>query len=168
MSKKQTKKAESKKGQPKSKKTRGTAAHAAPSADGASQDAAQEARRPPVGTVIRKRDRHGEVRCECKVVEAGIRYKGHDYTSLSGAAMAAAKDLGLKNKTQNGWVFWGLTKPGKKLEDPVGALGKSFGRHHNLAMLVISRATDESRAAIRGAFQEQRHAIDELLTQVAS
>ena len=168
MSKKQTKKTESKKGQAKGKKARGAAAQAAPRAEGASQGAAPEARLPPVGTVIKKRDRHGQVRCECKVVETGIRYKGRDFTSLSGAAMAAAKDLDLKNKTQNGWVFCGLTKPGRKLEDPVGALGKSFSRHHNLATLVTSRSTDESRAAIRGALQEQRHAIDELLTQVAS
>jgi hypothetical protein len=168
MSKKQTKKTESKKGQAKSKKARGTAAHTAPGAEGASQGAAPESRLPPVGTVIKKRDRHGQVRCECKVVESGIRYKGRDFTSLSGAAMAAADDLGLKNKTQNGYVFWGLTKPGRKLEDPVGALGKSFGRHHSLATVVTSRTTDENRAAIRGALQEQRQAIDALLTQVAS
>jgi hypothetical protein len=168
MSKKQTKKTDSKKGQTKSAKARKTTAHATPSAEGASQSAAPESRLPAVGTVIKKRDRHGQVRCECKVVETGIRYKGRDFTSLSGAAMAAADDLGLKNKTQNGFVFWGLTKPTRKLEDPVDALGKSFGRYQNLAALVTSRATDENRAAIRSALQEERQAIDELLTQVAS
>jgi len=168
MSKKQTKKTDSKKGQTKSAKVRKATTPANPSAEGASQSAAPESRLPPVGTVIKKRDRHGQVRCECKVVETGIRYKGRDFTSLSGAAMAAATDLGLKNKTQNGWVFWGLTKPGRKLEDPVDALGKSFGRYQNLATLVTSRATDEDRPAVRGALQEQRHAIDELLNQVAS
>lgn len=168
MSKKQTKKTESKKGQAKSKKARGTAAPAAPSAEGASQSAAPDSRLPPVGTIIKKVDRHGRVRCQCTVVEEGIRYKGRDFTSLSGAAMAAAKDLDLKNKTQNGWVFWGLTKPARKLEDPVDALGKSFGRYRNLAALVTSRATDETRAAIRGTLQEQRQSIDEMITQVAS
>lgn len=168
MSKKQPKKTDSKKGQTKSKKVRGATAHATPSAESASQGAAPESRLPPVGTVIKKRDRHGQVRCECKVVESGIRYKGRDFASLSGAAMAAADDLGLKNKTQNGFVFWGLTKPARKLEDPVGVLGKSFERYHNLATLVTSRATDETRAAVRGALQQERQAIDELLTQVAS
>jgi len=168
MSKKQTKKTASKKGQTRSTKARGAAAHAAPSAEDESQAAAPESRLPPVGTVIKKLDRHGRIRCQCTVVEDGIKYKGQLFGSLSGAAMAAAKDLDLKNKTQNGFTFWGLTKPTRKIEDPVGALGKSFGRHHNLATLVTSRVTDENRGAIRGALQEQRQAIDELLTQVAS
>jgi hypothetical protein len=168
MSKKQTKKTDSKKGQTKRTKVRGTAAQAAPNADGASQAAAPESRMPPVGTVIKKLDRHGVVRCQCTVVEGGVRYKRDVFRSLSGAAMAAAQDLGLENKTQNGYTFWGLTKPTRKLEDPVGALGKSFGRHRNLVALVASRATDENRAAIRSALQEERQVIDDLLTQVAS
>ena len=61
-----------------------------------------ESRLPPPGTVIQKLDRYGAIRCECAVEEAGIRYHGNLYRSLSGAAMAAAKDLGLTNKTQTG------------------------------------------------------------------
>ena len=56
-------------------------------------------RLPAPGTVLEKRDRHGAVRCECTVEEGGIRYAGKVYRSLSSAAMAAAKDLGLNNKT---------------------------------------------------------------------
>ena len=66
-------------------------------------------RLPAVGTVIAKRDRHGNVRCKCRVVRNGIRYKGTMFPSLSGAAMAAAADLGLHSPTQNGFVFWDLT-----------------------------------------------------------
>lgn len=48
-------------------------------------------------------DRHGSVRCECTVEDGGVRYAGKVYRSLSAAAMAAAKDLGLTNRTQNLW-----------------------------------------------------------------
>lgn len=65
-------------------------------------------RLPSVGTVIRKHDRHGNVRCKCKVEKHGIRYNGTLYRSLSGAAMAAATDLGLESPTQNGFTFWAL------------------------------------------------------------
>ncbi len=38
--------------------------------------AERDPRLPPVGTVIKKLDRHGAVRCEVKVVEGGFEYKG--------------------------------------------------------------------------------------------
>ena len=168
MSKKQTKKTVSKKGQTRSTKARGTAAHAAPSAEDASQAAAPESRLPPVGTVIKKLDRHGRIRCQCTVVEDGIKYKGQLFGSLSGAAMAAAKDLNLTNKTQNGFTFWGLTKPTRKIANPVDAMAKAFGRSHGVAAIVTAAATDQNHAQIRGLLQEQAQAIENLLTQVAS
>jgi hypothetical protein len=64
-----------------------------------------------VGTVVQKRDRHGQVRCECTVEAEGIRYQKTLYHSLSAAAVAAAKDLGLVARSLNGYVFWGLKKP---------------------------------------------------------
>jgi hypothetical protein len=67
-------------------------------------------RLPAVGTVIAKRDRHGKVRCKCRVVKEGIRYNGTVYRSLSAAALAAAHDLGLESATQNGYVFWALNE----------------------------------------------------------
>jgi len=73
----------------------------------ASAPATPDARLPPPGTLLQKLDRHGAVRCECTIGEDGIQYAGQTYRSLSGAAMAAAKDLGLANKTQNGYAFWG-------------------------------------------------------------
>ena len=54
------------------------------------------------GTVLRKLDRKGKPRCECTVEAEGYRYKGTVYTSLSGAAAAAAKDLSLSGKSFNG------------------------------------------------------------------
>jgi len=73
----------------------------------ASAPATPDARLPPPGTLLQKLDRHGAVRCECSVQEDGIHYAGQIYRSISAAAMAAAKDLGLANKTQNGFTFWG-------------------------------------------------------------
>ena len=64
------------------------------------------------GSVLHKLDRGGKTRCECTVEVEGYRYKGTVYGSLSGAAAAAAKDLGLSGKSFNGYVFWGLAKPG--------------------------------------------------------
>jgi len=58
------------------------------------------------GTVLRKPDRKGKTRCECTVEAEGYRYKGTVYGSLSGAATAAAKDLGLSGTSFNGYVFW--------------------------------------------------------------
>src|SRR5262245_30631802 len=65
------------------------------------------------GTVLRKLDRKGKTRSECTVEAEGYRYKDTVYGSLSGAAAAAAKDLGLSGKSFNGYVFWGLTRPGR-------------------------------------------------------
>jgi hypothetical protein len=168
MSKKQTKKTDLKKGQTKRAKARETTQHPTPNTEGATEAAAPGSRLPPVGTVIKKLDRHGSVRCQCTVVEDGIRYKGQTYGSLSGAAMAAAQDLGLENKTQNGFTFWGLTKPTRKIANPVDAMAKALGRSHGVAAIVTAGATDQNRAQIRGLLQEQAQAIENLLTQVAS
>lgn len=65
---------------------------------------------PPIGTVLQKRDRNGNLRCECEIVEGGVRYGGTVYRSLSSAAIAAAADLGLASRAANGWAFWGLSK----------------------------------------------------------
>jgi hypothetical protein len=120
-----------------------------------------------VGTVIQKRDRYGAVRCQCTVDEGGIRYEGQLYGSLSGAAMAAAADLGLTNKTQNGFTFWGLTKPTRMLDDPEAALKKACARFEGLATAVTKGVTDENRAKVRAALQQHGQVVESLLGQVA-
>ena len=88
----------------------------------------------------KKLDRHGALRCECTVEEAGFRYAGELYRSLSAAAMAAAKDLGLANKTQNGWTFWSLTKPSRVPIDPLAALDRIWERYQaNVQALTASK-----------------------------
>jgi Protein of unknown function (DUF2924) len=85
------------------------------------------------GTVLRKLDRAGKVRCECTVEAGGYRYEGKVYGSLSGAAAAAAKKLQLTGKSFNGYVFWGLKQPGGRERDsprraPLAALQQRRSR----------------------------------------
>ena len=194
MSKKQTKKttttrktASTKNTEPRSKATaaRRTAQKQPSAKRGASPTAAAQAgpnhaassgaelrklepRMPAPGTLIQKRDRHGAVRCECTVEEGGIRYNGNLYRSLSGAAMAAAKDLGLTNKTQNGFTFWGLSKPPSRSSDPLAALDRAWERYHGtVAAVVKDSVTDENRAKVAAAIRKHAQVIGGLQEQVA-
>jgi hypothetical protein len=153
----------------------------APDAAEATHDAAPEAatpaapprertrdpRLPPPGTVIEKRDRSGNVRCKCTVEEDGIRYKGTLYKSLSAAAMAAAKDLGIRGATQNGFTFWGLSKPKRPAGDPLEALGRAWDRYRERAASAVGAATDENRKQIRDAIEKHAEVIDGLRKKVA-
>jgi hypothetical protein len=114
----------------------------------ASQGQNNERRLPPVGTVIVKRDRHGAVRCKCTVEEGGqIRYKGHLYSSISASALAAAKELGLENKTQNGWVFWGLSKPPRPAADRKDAATRAWARYLGHVTALVDKGVDDEKRA---------------------
>lgn len=99
---------------------------------------------PAVGTVIRKLDRYGNERCRCEIVDGGVEYKGKFFTSLSAAAMAAAKDLHLENKTQNGYTFWGLVKPGNRLE----AATRAWERFRTHVKALVESPRDAERAPL--------------------
>jgi hypothetical protein len=172
MSKKQTKKTKATKNtsstaQAKGTKTRGAAKQATASVAERGETEAAASRLPPVGTVIKKLDRYGNVRCQCTVTESGIRYKSQNFRSLSGAAMAAAKDLELTNKTQNGFTFWGLSKPERKLDDPEAALNKASERFQKLAAIAIKGATSENRAKVRAAIEGHGQVVESLLGEAA-
>ena len=182
MSKKQpSKKTTSKKSQPKAKAPRqSTTANKAIAAkrgrnSGAADATARstggalaDARLPPIGTLIEKKDRYGNVRCECTVEEGGIRYKGNLYRSLSAAAMAAAMDLELTNKTQNGYTFWGLSKPPGKTTDPVAALKHAWEVFERKAKGAIAgRVTDGNRAALNSALLKHAEGLEALRGPVA-
>jgi hypothetical protein len=125
-------------------------------------------RLPLPGTRLEKRDRHGAVRCECTVEVEGIHYAGAVYGSLSGAAIAAAKDLGLQNKTQNGFAFWGITKPSRRPVDAMAALDRAWTRYHDqVAHLVRPGIADENRAKIVEVIGGHVQALDSLRSQVA-
>jgi hypothetical protein len=124
---------------------------------------APDPRLPAVGTTIEKRDRRGAVRCKCTVEEGGVRYAGKVYPSLSGAAMAAAKDLGLKNKTQNGFIFWGLVKPPRPESDPIQGLERAWERYRERAeALVKNGVTEENRNEVVASIGKHTQLIEEL------
>ena len=124
---------------------------------------APDPRLPALGTTIEKHDRHGAVRCKCTVEEGGIRYAGKVYTSLSGAAMAAAKDLDLKNKTQNGYIFWGLIKPPRPASDPLVALERAWERYRDrVETLVKEGVTEENRGKVAATLGKHAQLIEKL------
>ncbi len=125
-------------------------------------------RMPAVGTVIQKRDRHGAVRCECTVEADGIRYKRELYKSLSAAAIAAAKDLGLGDGALNGWTFWGITKPARRESDPLLALDRAWERYRgNVETLVKTGITDDNRTKVAAAIKKHASTIEALREKVA-
>jgi hypothetical protein len=113
-------------------------------------------------------DRHGTVRCECRVEQDGIHYAGKTYKSLSAAAMEAAKDLGLTNKTQNGFVFWGLSKPPRPARDPLAALERAWERYRGSVEAVVQDgASDETRGQVLAAITKHAESIEALREKVA-
>ncbi|MGC4114489.1 MAG: DUF2924 domain-containing protein [Myxococcales bacterium] len=96
---------------------------------------ARDPRLPPPGTVLKKLDRAGAVRCECKVTEAGFIYKGEEFRSLSAAAMAAAKDLGVSGAV-NGYLWWGIIRQQPKVTDPLEALNAAWERFRDRVKVI--------------------------------
>jgi hypothetical protein len=110
-------------------------------------------RLPPLGTLLRRTDRHGNVRCECTIEEAGFRYAGTLYKTLSAAAIVAAKDLGLTSETQNGFTFWGLSKPARRerpAHNPLDGLERAWERYREHAQ-EAAKAEGEARAKVHEA-----------------
>jgi hypothetical protein len=122
----------------------------------------RDPRLPPAGTMIQKRARDGSVRCECKVEADGIRYKSTLFKSLSAAAMAAAKDLGIGGRSQNGYTFFGLSKPPRRAGDALEALGRAWERYRERAAAVVGVVTDENREQVRDAMEKHGEAIKDL------
>jgi hypothetical protein len=130
---------------------------------------ATNSRLPPVGTVIEKRDRRGAVRCACEVTEKGVRYRGTLYTSLSAAAVAAAKDLGLAAKAINGFTFWGLAKPARPAADPLAALERAWDRYASRVESALegAKASEEGREPVLSALQRHGRVLKNLHDEVA-
>lgn len=123
----------------------------------------RDPRLPEPGTVIRKLDRRGNVRCECTVEAEGVRYNGTLYRSLSAAAMAAAKDLGLGGRTQNGFTFFCLSKPPRKGVDPLASLDKAWERYHaRLHATLTNGISDENRDRVQALVQKHSEALAEV------
>jgi len=127
----------------------------------------RDPRLPPPGTVIEKRARDGSVRCECMVDAGGIRYKGTLFKSLSAAAMAAAKDLGIGGATQNGFTFWGLSKRPRPAADPIESLGRAWERYRARASAIVGAVKDDDRDRVHSALGEHLDALKDLRGRVA-
>jgi len=98
-----------------------------------------------------------------KVEEGGIRYARKVYAPLSGMAMAAAKDLGLKNKTQNGYIFWGLITPPRPASDPIVGLERAWERYRERAeALVREGVTEENRSRVAASLGKHAQLIEKL------
>lgn len=135
----------------------------------AEKPTASDSRLPPVGTVLQKRDRHGAVRCECEVTAEGIRYQDNLYRSLSAAAVAAARELGLAAKAINGFTFWGLAKPARPAADPLAALERAWERYASKVESVLESAkgSREGRQDVLGALQRHARVLKNLHDEVA-
>lgn len=117
---------------------------------------ARDPRLPQAGTTLKKLDRQGAVRCECLVADDGIKYNGATYRSLSAAAVAAAKDLGIGG-AQNGYVFWGLVKPARTAgADPLTRLQRSWERYSSLARSLVQTVTEGRRPEVVAAIEHHR------------
>ncbi len=116
---------------------------------------ARDPRLPEPGTVLRKTDRQGNLRCQCTVEVDGVRYDGQLYRSLSAAATAAAADLHVKG-AQNGYVFWGLSRPARAGEDPLTRLQKSWARYEACAGSVVATASPERKPELIAAIERNR------------
>lgn len=131
--------------------------------------ATSDSRLPPVGSVLQKRDRHGAVRCECEVTAEGILYQGEFYRSLSAAAVAAAKELGLATKAINGFTFWGLAKPARPAADPLTALERAWDRYTTKVESVLegAKAGKDGREPVLSTLQRHARVLKNLHDEVA-
>ena len=119
-------------------------------------------RMPAVGTKIQKLDRRGDVRCECTVKKDGILYAGKTYKSLSAAAVAAAKVLKLGGKTQNGYTFWGLSKPPRNSADVLEALGRAWERYAKVVNGMEDSITADNWEEVHAAIKDHATKIAEM------
>jgi hypothetical protein len=125
---------------------------------------------PAVGTVIQKRDRKGQLRCECTVVDGGVSYKGTTYKSLSAAALASSRDLGLQTKTVDGWAWWGLKSrvAGASKKNVVESLERAFEKYRARVEDAVEAAGADDAAKLRDALRIQSAALGQLATLPAA
>jgi hypothetical protein len=128
-----------------------------------------DARMPSVGTVIQKRDRAGAVRCECTVIDGGVEYAGARYTSVSAAAVAASKDLGLTAKTLDGWAWWGLKARTATAANrsSVDVLTRAFEKYRERVAALLRSADAQGRPKLEEVLRSHASTLNELATSTA-
>jgi hypothetical protein len=84
------------------------------------------------------------------------------------AVLRTSRKRSLTNKTQNGFVFWGLSKPPRRPSDPLVALERAWERYHrNVAALVKDGLTDENRSKVLTTIKKHAQTIESLREKVA-
>lgn len=138
-------------------------------ADAASAEAGEpEREETPLtpGTVLQKRDRHGMLRCECVVAEGGYRFEGTVYKSLSAAALAAAKSLGLTSKSINGNLFWGISKPARAAANPLASLERAWNSYQTRLEAALEKAkVSEDREPALSTLERHSRILQNLLAE---
>jgi hypothetical protein len=105
---------------------------------------------------------------ECTVEERGVRYGGTLYRSISGAAAAAAVDLGIKGRV-NGFLFWGLIKARRPIANPGEYLRKIARRsEEQVASLLKQEGSPEVRQEVRRELEAHAAHLTQLLSSSAS
>jgi hypothetical protein len=151
----------------KAQETEGAAETAATTVAKPESPRQRDPRLPAPGTVLQKKNRQGSVRCECTIEDDGIRYKGELFRSLSAAAMAASKDLGLGGRAMNGFLFWGLVRQQPRPKDPMAALDRAWERYHErVKALATASLDDEIRKRISSALERQGREIVEVASSL--
>jgi hypothetical protein len=139
----------------------------APSHGPRSNSGARDPRLPGVGTTLVKRDRQGSVMSECTVEDGGIRYRGALYKSLSSAASAAAKDLGVSTSV-NGFIFWGIVRPTRPAKDAADHLRRLAERFEREAKAYLARVEPtDAWTEVRSEIEAHAARLAELLRPVA-
>jgi len=126
----------------------------------APQPRERDPRLPTVGTVLIKRDRQGNERARCTIVDGGVEYNGTVYKSLSGAGLQASKDLGNKMTTCDGLAFWGLKKVARATtKNAVEALEQTWAPYRDRASAGSKLEDAEERAKVQAAIHEHVTAL---------
>jgi hypothetical protein len=74
----------------------------------------------------------------------------------------------LTNKTQNGFVFWGLSKPPRKAGDPLVALERAWERYQGQVLALLKGGvTDDNRVEVAATIAGHVQAIESLREKVA-
>ena len=90
------------------------------------------------------------------------------YRSRSGAASAAAADLGINGRV-NGFQFWGLIKAGRPITNPGEYLRKIAGRYEEqVALLLKQEVSSAGRHEVRRELIAYAAHLTELLASSAS
>lgn len=123
-------------------------------------------RMPLVGTVLVKKDRAGQQRCACEVTAEGIRYQGQVYRSLSAAALAAARDLGLTSKTVDGFAWWGLKRTPRGVangRDPLKQFDRAWATfRERVNRLLGDDVPEEERGRVLEALRDRARELASL------